>query len=136
MQAIYVCTHGKTALEMVKSAEMICGKQKNVGSTFFEVGESIEDLTTRIKVDLNKLDLTDGILFLTDIKGGTPFNTIASFLQTYADAYLLAGVNIPILIELFIKRTTEKIVFDENFLEDMKNSISKFEIIDANEEEF
>lgn len=137
VQAIYVCTHGKAALEMVSSAEMICGLQENIGSTFFEIGESPEDLTRRIKNDLEKLCTDEGILFLTDIKGGTPFNVIAQMLKQYSEVHLLSGVNIPILVDIFIKRNMgEKINFDEEFLNTLRESIDKFELIPLEEEEF
>lgn len=137
MQAIYVCTHGKTAIEMIKSAEMICGEQKNVRGTFFEVGESLEDLLFRVQKDLKEMDIEEGILFLTDIKGGTPYNTIVQILSQYKNVELLAGVNIPILVDIFIRRmTTKKIKIDQCFLTNARDSISKFELIKTEEEDF
>ncbi|MDB6273744.1 PTS mannose transporter subunit IIA, partial [Listeria monocytogenes] len=57
-------------------------------------------------VEVAKLDLTEGILFLTDLKGGTPFNVLVRLLRNFDAVELVAGVNIPLLLEAFLSRET------------------------------
>ncbi|MBC1410371.1 PTS sugar transporter subunit IIA [Listeria welshimeri] len=104
MKAIFVCTHGNAAKELIQSAEMICGKQENTSFVPFEVNESAENLQGKIVAELAKLDVTEGVLFLTDLKGGTPFNVLVRLLENFTEVELLAGVNIPLLLEAFLSR--------------------------------
>ncbi|EAE5343503.1 TPA: PTS sugar transporter subunit IIA [Listeria monocytogenes] len=106
MKAIFVCTHGNAAKELIQSAEMICGKQENTSFVPFEVNESAENLQAKIASEVAKLDLTEGILFLTDLKGGTPFNVLVRLLGNFDAVELVAGVNIPLLLEAFLSRET------------------------------
>ncbi|MGJ6896342.1 PTS sugar transporter subunit IIA [Listeria monocytogenes] len=106
MKAIFVCTHGNAAKELIQSAEMICGKKENTSFVPFEVNESAENLQAKIASEVAKLDLTEGILFLTDLKGGTPFNVLVRLLRNFDAVELVAGVNIPLLLEAFLSRET------------------------------
>ena len=56
-----------------------------------------DTMINSIQSKLNKLNLNRGILFITDIYGGTPSN-IAQLLATSYDAYLISGVNLPMII--------------------------------------
>jgi mannose/fructose/sorbose-specific phosphotransferase system IIA component len=98
MTAILVCTHGNSAQELVKSAEMICGQQSNWETVSFEVGMDPDQLEKRIQAAIAKLDVADGLLCLTDLKGGTPFNVLVR-MSEFQDMEILTGVNIPILLE-------------------------------------
>ncbi|MBC1521946.1 PTS sugar transporter subunit IIA [Listeria aquatica] len=104
MKAVFVCMHGNAARELIQSAEMICGEQENVGYTFFDVGETPEDLAIKMEHEVAKLNVDEGILFLTDLKGGTPFNVLVRNLDKFMQAELLTGANIPMLLEALISR--------------------------------
>lgn len=121
MIGIVVCTHGAAGRGLVQSAEMICGKQDNVSIVSYEMGDTIEDLRNLIICDLKELNQVDGILILTDIKGGTPFNVIVGIIRDAPQYRLLTGVNVPMLLEVFINRSnitlptlTEKAVVAAN----------------------
>ncbi|EMG28779.1 PTS system mannose-specific transporter subunits IIA [Listeria fleischmannii 1991] len=109
MTAILVCTHGHAAKELIRSAEMICGVQKNTSFVSFEEGMTVESLQHKIVKEVQTLNLEKGILFLTDLKGGTPFNVLVVLLENYKQSELVAGVNIPLLLEAFIQRDSQKI---------------------------
>ncbi len=104
MTAIFVCTHGSAAKELIRSAEMICGTQENIRSVSFEVGETPENLKEKILKEVDQLDVEKGILFLTDLKGGTPFNVLLTMLQNFKQTELVTGVSIPLLLEVFLSR--------------------------------
>ncbi|WP_088810641.1 MULTISPECIES: PTS sugar transporter subunit IIA [Listeria] len=104
MTAIFVCTHGNAAEELIRSAEMICGTQKNTSFVPFEVGETPENLQSKIMQEISNLNVEEGVLFLTDLKGGTPFNVLVTLLLNFSQTELVTGVNIPLLLEAFINR--------------------------------
>ena len=106
MVGVIICTHGNSAPELLKSAEMICGKQENCQTVSFTDGESLEQLKSEISEKISQLKGT--VFCLTDLKGGTPFNTLVSLLKSNPEMEIITGVNIPMLLELFINRSQLK----------------------------
>lgn len=134
---IIVVTHGQSSVEIVKSAEMIVGKQNKVETIGFLPSESIDSLVEKFDVALANLEDCQNIIALVDIQGGSPFNVATQFLGKLTD--VLCGVNIPLLIELFLNKENEDI---ENLLTNVintgKNSIVRYSklIVDEENEEF
>lgn len=98
MTAVLVCTHGNSAAELVNSAEMICGNQSNWGTVSFKIGMDPDQLMASISNQIVKLNRASGLLCLTDLKGGTPFNVLVR-LSENEDLEIITGVNIPMLVE-------------------------------------
>ncbi|BCZ49331.1 PTS mannose transporter subunit IID [Clostridium gelidum] len=104
MIALIISTHGSFSEELVKSSEMIFGSQTNVGVVTFKLGEGTENLVDKYNTLINELDCTDGILFMVDLFGGSPFNA-ASILALKNDSMeIVTGVNLPMLLEVFGSR--------------------------------
>ncbi|EHM47465.1 MAG: PTS mannose transporter subunit IIAB [Yokenella regensburgei] len=102
--AIVIGTHGWAAEQLLKTAEMLLGEQENVGWIDFVPGENAETLIEKYNAQLAKLDTTKGVLFLVDTWGGSPFNA-ASRIVVDKDQYeVIAGVNIPMLVETLMAR--------------------------------
>ena len=104
MTALIISTHGNFSEELVKSSEMIFGSQTNVGVVTFKPGEGTDNLVDKYNMLINELDCTDGILFMVDLFGGSPFNA-ASILALKNDSMeIVTGVNLPMLLEVFGSR--------------------------------
>ncbi len=104
MIALIISTHGSFSEELVKSSEMIFGAQTNVGVVTFKPGEGTDNLVDKYKKLINELDCTDGVLFMVDLFGGSPFNA-ASILALKNDSMeIVTGVNLPMLLEVFGSR--------------------------------
>lgn len=102
--AIVIGTHGWAAEQLLKTAEMLLGEQENVGWIDFVPGENAETLIEKYNAQLAKLDTQQGVLFLVDTWGGSPFNA-ASRIVVDKDHYeVIAGVNIPMLVETLMAR--------------------------------
>ncbi|MCB2339252.1 mannose/fructose/sorbose PTS transporter subunit IIA [Clostridium estertheticum] len=104
MVAIIVGTHGSFSKQILRSAEMIFGKQENVSSVTFETGEGLDDLVEKYKNESEKLDCKDGILFLVDLFGGSPFNAASRIVTENDDMDVLTGINLPMLLEIYGSR--------------------------------
>lgn len=100
MLAIIVGTHGKFAEELVKTCEMICGKAKNIKAVTLVPGEGADDLAQKYEVALEELDTADGVIFLNDLFGGSPYNAACRIAVTEATYGIVTGVNLPMLIEM------------------------------------
>ena len=102
--AIVIGTHGWAAEQLLKTAEMLLGEQENVGWIDFVPGENAETLIEKYTVQLEKLDTRSGVLFLVDTWGGSPFNAASRIVVDKEHHEVVAGVNIPMLVETLMAR--------------------------------
>lgn len=135
MVPVIVCTHGNSALELVESAEMICGKQDNCKTVQFSMGENLEDLKSELS---EKIKFFDGkVICMTDLVGGTPFNTLVMLKKKYPNLDIVSGVNIPMLLQLFVYRSQlEKEELIKTVITAGKKSIEKYEFKSVIEDDF
>lgn len=110
--AIVIGTHGWAAEQLLKTAEMLLGEQENVGWIDFVPGENAETLIEKYNAQLAKLDISKGVLFLVDTWGGSPFNAASRIVVDKEHYEVVAGVNIPMLVETFMARDDNP-AFDE-----------------------
>lgn len=102
--AIMIGTHGWAAEQLLKTAEMLLGEQENVGWIDFVPGENAETLMEKYQARLAEMDSTQGVLFLVDTWGGSPFNAASRLVVDKPDYDVVAGVNIPMLVEVLMAR--------------------------------
>ncbi len=103
MTCILIVSHGPLAKGLLKSAEMIAGKQgKDVAAVCLAQDQCPEDLRTVI---VNYLDQWDNaeILVFTDLISGTPFNVVGSLMRGYGIRHI-SGVNLGLLLEALLLR--------------------------------
>lgn len=102
MLKLLLVSHGGLAQAMLQSAEMICGPQVDVEALGLFPGDSPDTLRDTVMDLLNRWSGQD-VLVLTDIRSGTPFNTMASLMQAYPFRHI-SGVNLALLIEALMDR--------------------------------
>nr|WP_244989436.1 PTS mannose transporter subunit IIAB [Erwinia rhapontici] len=105
-------THGWAAEQLLKTAEMLLGEQENVGWIDFVPGENAETLMEKYQARLAEMDSTQGVLFLVDTWGGSPFNAASRLVVDKPGYDVVAGVNIPMLVEVLMARDDNP-TFDE-----------------------
>lgn len=128
---VIIATHGLASQELLKSSELIAGKQENAVAITFEEGESLSVLESKFKDAFDKLSNNTAILILVDMIGGSPFNVAATF-----DCDIVAGVNIPMLLETFMTRETVQLgQLIEQVVSTGKESINKITKIQPTEDE-
>ncbi len=137
MIALIIGTHGKFSEELVKSAEMIFGSQENVGVVTFKPGEGTENLVEKYNNLINELNCEDGVLFMVDLFGGSPFNAASILALKNDNMEIVAGVNLPMLLEVFSSRDflslSELVTIAQNTGKDAIRSLIKQ--VNANIEE-
>jgi len=110
--AIVIGTHGWAAEQLLKTAEMLLGEQENVAWIDFVPGENAETLIEKYNAKLAGLDMQQGVLFLVDTWGGSPFNAASRIVVDKEHYEVVAGVNIPMLVETLMGRDDNP-TFDE-----------------------
>lgn len=101
MLAVIVGTHGNFAIELIRTCEMICGTLSNVKAVTLLPGEGAEDLARKYETALSELDIEDGVLFLNDLFGGSPYNAACRIAAGREKYGVVTGVNLSMLIEMF-----------------------------------
>ncbi|WP_294403955.1 PTS sugar transporter subunit IIA [uncultured Clostridium sp.] len=104
MIALVIGSHGMFSEELLKSSEMVFGSQSNVATVTFKPGEGTDDLLEKYNNAINKLDCKDGILFMVDLFGGSPFNAASMIAVKNPNMEIVTGVNLPMLLEVFGSR--------------------------------
>lgn len=99
MIGIVILTHGSLGIELLKTAEMIIGKQDKVDILSVQSGSSLGDLAKKLD-KLKEKYQNDGLLILTDMFGGSPSNIAMAYLDD-KNIEVVTGVNLPMLIKAF-----------------------------------
>lgn len=99
MIGLVVVTHGRLASEFINAAFHVVGPQPNVLSVCIEEDDDMEARREDILEAARKADGGGGTIILTDMFGGTPSN-LAISVMAKANAEVIAGVNLPMLIKL------------------------------------
>ncbi|WP_228063592.1 PTS sugar transporter subunit IIA [Pasteurella sp. 19428wF3_WM03] len=107
--ALMLMSHGNFAKAAIESAELIVGKQTNFDTLSVFTVDNVAHLKQELQEKIDALDTQSGIIFLTDILGGTPMN-LASHLLTKENILVCCGLNLPLLLDVVMNRD---LPFDE-----------------------
>ncbi len=104
MIGIIVSGHGLFAQGMESAMTLIGGKPEKFFAIDFLEGETTELLEDRFKEALAALSDCNGVIMCTDLAGGSPFKSACIVSQGMDNVHVLAGTNLPMLIELNLSR--------------------------------
>ncbi len=99
MIGLVVVSHGRLAEEFLSAAEHVVGPQEAVKAVSIGPDDDMEKRRQDILDAAKEVDTGDGVIILTDMFGGTPSNLAISVMEK-ANAEVVAGVNLPMLIKL------------------------------------
>jgi len=103
MIGLVVVTHGRLAEEFLSAAEHVVGPQEQIRAVSIGPDDDMEKRRQDILDAATGVDAGDGVIILTDMFGGTPSNLAISIMEK-ANAEVVAGVNLPMLIKLATAR--------------------------------
>lgn len=129
MTGIIIAGHGKFASGLQSSIELIVGKQDKVAYVDFLADHSTEDLEKNIKEAVAELGEGEGILFLTDLVGGSPFKVSALISKDLQQSGVVTGTNLPMVMDIVLSRgeQTAKELMDKAF-QSGKDGIKTFAV--------
>ena len=121
--ALFFITHEGIASNLITIGEAIIKKTNN-NLSFFEVpmDADITLIIDAIEKRLTRLDTNEGVLFFTDMYGGTPSN-VAQRLADKHHAHLISGVNLQMVIRLLNYRDESEKTLILKTLEGAKKGI-------------
>lgn len=100
MVHLIIAAHGKLALELVNSAQMVYGETDNIHPVIFVPGEGQDTLVEKYEAIITTLQPSDSVLFLVDLFGGSPYNAAARIVAKRPQDDIVTGTNLPMLLEV------------------------------------
>lgn len=98
--------HGPLASGLLGAIEMIAGPQERLEVVQLEPEDDIEGVSGRLDAALEKLGVAndgDAVIF-ADLFGAAPANAAASLLRHRPNIEIVAGMNLPMLLESLLGR--------------------------------
>jgi PTS system mannose-specific IIA component len=99
MIGLVLVTHGHLAEELRLAMEHVVGPQRGVETVCIGPDDNMEDRRRDIQRSIDRVDMGDGVVLLTDMFGGTPSNLAISLMDSET-IEVIAGVNLPMLVKL------------------------------------
>lgn len=103
MTKFIIVTHGDYGKHLVKSAELIVGKQENVSTLGLDLSNNVDHLFDRLNQEICNGLCTGSVVVFSDIFGGSPMNVTVRNLKNLS-FHSITGVNMPMLLEAFSLR--------------------------------
>lgn len=104
MIGIVVSGHLNFASGMQSAVKAIAGEQAQMAFIDFVESMSTEQLEAQLRQTAKEVDSGDGVLFLTDIPGGSPCNRALSIMMDTPNVELIAGVSLPMIANAAFER--------------------------------
>ena len=99
MIGLVIITHGQLAKGFIEALEHVVGPRENIRAICIYPEDNIDKQRETILETAKEVDSGEGVIFLTDLFGGTPSNLAISALGMKS-IEVIAGINLPMLIRL------------------------------------
>uniref|UniRef100_A0A6A7GDY6 PTS N-acetylgalactosamine transporter subunit IIA n=1 Tax=Hirondellea gigas TaxID=1518452 RepID=A0A6A7GDY6_9CRUS len=104
MLGVIISGHGGFASGMEKAMLQIVGQQEQVKAIDFPEESTSELLECQFKKAFTEVDSGDGVIFLTDLLGGTPFRTASMIALAKQKVEVITGCNLQMILESLLER--------------------------------
>ena len=128
MIGIVLVTHGQLAEEFLSAMVHIVGEQNGIAAICIQPEDNMEKRRDDILKAVKKVEDGDGVILLTDMFGGTPSNLAISVMGE-GEVEVIAGVNLPMLIQLARSRQTQTL---ESAVNDAQDAGRKYISVASN----
>ena len=99
MIGLVIVTHGGLAVEFRNALEHVVGHQTQLETVAIGPDDDPAACRQDILDAIRRVENGSGVIILTDMFGGTPSNLAISVMDE-ANAEVIAGINLPILVKL------------------------------------
>lgn len=108
MIGLLVTGHANFGSGLTSSVNLIAGEQEAYRYVDFLPTYSLEDLSREMTKAMDDLKDCEGILVFSDLTGGTPFKTAVEIGYPRGNVNIIAGTNLPMLLEVVMTRKFEE----------------------------
>ncbi|MCG9784268.1 PTS sugar transporter subunit IIA [Vibrio brasiliensis] len=104
MIAVILSGHGGFASGLAKAVFQVIGEQPQFKFIDFPEEATTPQLEKAMREAIEEIDSGEGIVFLTDLLGGTPFRTASLLSQERSDIEVVTGTNMQMAAEMLLER--------------------------------
>ena len=104
MLGVILTGHGRFASGLYQAACQIVGEQPQFAAVDFPDGASSDTLEKELRMAIEACDRGDGVVFMTDILGGSPFRYSSLLSMEIPNIEVITGTNMQMLIEMLMER--------------------------------
>ncbi|MFM5379788.1 PTS galactosamine/N-acetylgalactosamine transporter subunit IIA [Aeromonas dhakensis] len=104
MLGIIICGHGGFASGMEQAMLQILGEQEAVVAIDFPESSTTALLQKQCEEALARIEQGNGVVFLTDLLGGTPFRVASTLALRQSGREVITGTNLQLLLEMVLER--------------------------------
>ena len=115
MISVILVGHGYFGYGLGAAVEQVIGEQEQFVKIDFPEGMSVTDLQKKMQESFDNLDRSDGVVFLCDLLGGSPFRTASLIAceNENENVEVIAGANMQMCAELMLDR--EELTLEDTF---------------------
>ena len=121
---IVLASHGEQSKGMLNTVQMLLGAQGNIAAYSLYPEQPVTVLTEKLQAEVDQYG-AENIIFMTELKQGSPFNAVVSLTRNY-DIYHITGINLAALMTAIMERDGEGVTAEalcETIMEDSKNTM-------------
>ncbi|GEN88395.1 PTS sugar transporter subunit IIA [Oceanobacillus sojae] len=109
MVNVILISHGAFCQGLLQSLKMVAGEDFGVKAVSLNEGEAPEEFRVKLAeaIKENHTDSEQETIILSDIPGGTPFQSAAYLAKQYKIG-LISGMNLPMLLTLCFEKSRDK----------------------------
>ncbi|MBE8595979.1 PTS galactosamine/N-acetylgalactosamine transporter subunit IIA [Xenorhabdus sp. BG5] len=104
MLGVVITGHGSFASGLLQAVEQVIGPQAQCIAVDFPEGMCTETLKKALAAACSQCDQGDGLVFLTDLLGGSPFRQSAQLALNHPAYQVITGTNMQMVAEMMLER--------------------------------
>lgn len=104
MISVILAGHGGFASGITQAIHQVIGEQLQFKFIDFPEQSSTQLLETQMREAISEIDSGGGLIFLTDLLGGTPFRVASLLSQEHDDIQVVTGTNLQMALEVLLER--------------------------------
>lgn len=108
---IVLASHGEQSKGMLNTVQMLLGPQENIAAYSLYPEQPVTDLTEKLQAEIDQYG-AENILFMTELKQGSPFNAVVSLTRNH-NIYHITGINLAALMTAIMERDDEDVTLEQ-----------------------
>ncbi|MFP4465913.1 MAG: PTS sugar transporter subunit IIA [Candidatus Goldiibacteriota bacterium] len=107
MTGLLICSHHTLAQAVADTAALVVGERKNVKVLALSKEDNVETFSLKLRETAEAFEDCGGFIVFADMFGGTPCNAALSAFGKDENAGIIAGFNLPVILEAIIRSGSE-----------------------------
>ncbi|PHM74250.1 PTS galactosamine/N-acetylgalactosamine transporter subunit IIA [Xenorhabdus kozodoii] len=104
MLGVVITGHGGFASGLLQAVEQVIGSQEQCVAVDFSEGMCTETLKKALAAACRQCDQGKGLVFLTDLLGGSPFRQASQITLNHPAYQVITGTNMQMVVEMMLER--------------------------------